>query len=147
MSGADAAALDDGAELTFEYDGMLAFIFQHPSTDELVIDVEVFQLSEPRMESANLERLLLLHQLNGITRFTHGAQALVSVDNMLMVTRSHSLEGMSGQQLTLALDQMLDVAGDLRSMWSDLRSLITQAGQSLDAGGVLDVVIDPAQFA
>lgn len=127
--GADASALALGNEVSFEFDGMLAFLFMHPVQEAVVIDVEILQLMQPRTEPANLERMLLLHQLNGITRFTHGAQALVSVDNMLMITQSLPLTGLTGQGLVDWMGQLLDTASDLNSTWNDLQSLIAQAGR------------------
>jgi hypothetical protein len=148
LVGGDPASLDDGAELEFEFDGMLAFIFQHPQDDAVVIDIEVLQLRQPQTEPVNLERFLLLHQLNGLTRFTHGAQAQVSVDHMLMVTRSLPLSQMTGQKLAETLDQMFDVAADLRAMWTDLQALLGRTAktlQGIDATAAAPLV--PGQFA
>ncbi len=147
LTGGDPSALEDGAEVSFEFDGMLAFIFAHPTQDALVIDIEVMQLRDPRAEPANLERFMLLHQLNGVTRFTHGAQALVSVDNMLIVSQCLPLQDLKGGLLSGALDQMLDVASDLRSMWADLRTLIDAAGQSLQSIEGSSAPVHPANFA
>lgn len=147
LTGGDPSALKDSAEVSFEFEGMLAFIFAHPTQDALVIDIEVMQLRDPRSEPANLERFLLLHQLNGLTRFTHGAQALVSVDNMLMVSQVLLLKDLTGVRLSEGLDLMLDVASDLRSMWTDLRSLINTAGQSLQSIDTGTAPIHPASFA
>jgi hypothetical protein len=147
LTGGDPSALEDGAEVSFEFDGMLAFFFAHPTQDAFVIDIEVMQLRDPSSEPANLERFLLLHQLNGLTRFTHGAQAMVSVDNMLMVSHSLPLQDLKGQLLTEALDQMLDVASDLRAMWTDLRSLIEASGQSLQSIKGNIAPVHPANFA
>ena len=69
--GADASGFDEGAEVSFEHDGLFAFIFLHPLEDRAVIDVEIFKLQDAGSEPAQRERLLLLHQLNSITRFNH----------------------------------------------------------------------------
>jgi len=76
------------------------------------------------------ERLLLLHQLNSITRFTHGATAFVSVDNTLMLSREVAIEGLSGEGLKHTLAQVLDAATDLRAAWTHLRELIVRAGRA-----------------
>ena len=147
LTGGDPSVLEDNAEVRFEFDGMLAFIFAHPTQDLLVMDIEVMQLRDPSSEPANLERFLLLHQLNSLTRFTHGAQALVNVDNMLMVSHCLSLQDLTGGRLSEGLDQMLDVASDLRSMWTDLRSLINVAGQSLHKTEGSAAPFHPTRFA
>ncbi len=138
--GADAAALASGSEVSFEFDGMLAFVFFHPKEDAVVVDVEILQLHNLHQEPANLDRLLLLHQLNSITRFTHGATAHVSVDDMLLLSTVLPVRGLSGRALAECVGQMLDTASDLRAAWSDLRSLIRQAGQSVEASAASPVV-------
>jgi hypothetical protein len=131
LTGADAGSLEVGSEVSFEFDGMLAFIFMHPVNEEAVIDVEIMQLQEPQSEPANLERMLLLHQLNSITRFTHGAQAMVSVDNMLMLSQALPVPGLNGPQLAEQMGQLLDTAADLRTAWDNLRALIAQTGEAM----------------
>ena len=147
LVGADSNALELGSEVSFEFDGMLAFIFMHPLEEAAVVDVEILQLREPQSEPVNLERLLLLHQLNSITRFTHGAQAFVSVDNMLMISHSLPVEGLSGQKLADLMGQLLDTAANLRDTWGDLRSLMDQAGQSLQSVNAPGSSFNPSQFA
>ena len=145
--GGDAAALEEDTEVSFEFDGMLAFIFQHPSEEAVVMDVEILQLRDVTTEPANLDRLMLLHQLNSVTRFTHGATAFLSVDQMLTLSRSVPLAGLSGQGLADVLSQMLDAATGLRQSWDDLRSLIRQAGQQVDAPTDAGLAPTPGQFA
>lgn len=145
--GGDAAGLEADTELSFEFDGMLAFILQHPSEDAVVIDVEILQLRDLATEASNLERLLLLHQLNSVTRFTHGATAFLSVDQMLTLSRSIPLAGLSGQGLADVLSQMLDAATGLRQSWDDLRSLIRQAGQAAESKTTSVGMPMPGQFA
>jgi hypothetical protein len=147
LVGADANALELDSEVSFEFDGMLAFIFMHPVQEAAVVDVEILQLREPQSESVNLERMLLLHQLNSITRFTHGAQAFVSVDNMLMISQSLPVQGLNGQQLADLMGQLLDTAANLRDTWSDLRSLIDQAGKNLQSATGSVSSINSSQFA
>lgn len=147
LVGADASSLDLDSEVSFEFDGMLAFIFMHPVREAAVVDVEILQLREPQSEPVNLERMLLLHQLNSITRFTHGAQAFVSVDNMLMISQSLPVEGLTGQQLADLVGQLLDTASNLRDTWGDLRSLMDQAGKSLQSASALTSNLNPSQFA
>lgn len=127
--GADASGFDEGAEVSFEHDGLFAFIFLHPLEDKAVIDVEIFKLQDASPDPAQRERLLLLHQLNSITRFTHGATAFVSVDNTLMLSREVAVEGLSGEGLKHTLAQVLDAATDLRAAWTHLRELIVRAGR------------------
>jgi hypothetical protein len=143
--GADDGGLDEGTEVSFEHEGLLAFIFQHPDTGDVVMDVEVQALEAPLSDRGNLARFLLLHQLNGMTRFTHGAQALISADNLLIVTRSRAIAGLGGQDLVAMLDGVLDAALDLRKMWNDLKTLMDQTGRDLQAGGV--GATDPSRFA
>ena len=145
--GADPSALDEGTEVSFEHDGLLAFIFQHPDTGDVVMDVEVQPIDAPLMDKGNLARFLLLHQLNGLTRFTHGAQALISADNQLIVTRSQPVAGLRGQDLVNMLDGVLDAALDLRKMWNDLRTLMEQTGRDLQAGPSDGPAIEPSRFA
>lgn len=140
-AGGRGEAMDLGGEVTFEFDGMLAFIFMHPREDKAVIDVEIFALQESSSDPAQRERLLLLHQLNSITRFTHGAQAFVSVDNTLMLSREVALDGLSGERLMEILGQVLDAAADLRSAWSRLRELIVQAGQAAQGQSESDALM------
>lgn len=145
--GGDPAALEADTEVSFEFDGMLAFIFQHPSEDAAVIDVEILQLRDPTTEPANLERLMLLHQLNSVTRFTHGATAFLSVDQMLTLSRSVPLAGLSGQGLADVLSQLLDAAAGLRQSWDDLRALIRQAGEAAESQTGSVAMPMPGQFA
>jgi hypothetical protein len=91
--------------------------------------------------------MLLLHQLNSITRFTHGAQAFVSVDNMLMISQSLPVEGLSGQKLADLMGQLLDTASNLRDTWGNLRSLMDQAGQRLQSVDAPASSFNPSQFA
>ena len=70
-----------------------------------------------------------MHQLNSITRFTHGATAFVSVDNTLMLSRELAIDGLSGEGLKHTLAQVLDAATDLRAAWTHLRDLIVRAGR------------------
>jgi Tir chaperone protein (CesT) family len=147
LSGADASALELGSEVSFEFDGMLAFIFMHPLHESVVIDVEILQLREPLAEPVNLERMVLLHQLNSITRFTHGAQACLSVDNMLMLSQSLPVEGLTGQGLADLMGRLLDSAVNLRAAWSDLRSLIAKAGQPVQTDRAKSMPLDAVQFA
>ena len=147
LVGADSDSLELGSEVSFEFDGMLAFIFMHPLQEATVVDVEILQLREPLSEPVNLERMLLLHQLNSITRFTHGAQAFVSVDNMLMISQSLPVEGLSGQKLADLMGQLLDTASNLRDTWGNLRSLMDQAGQRLQSGNAPASSFNPSQFA
>lgn len=132
--GADDSGLDEGTEVSFEHDGLLAFIFQHPDSGDVVMDVEVLAMDAPLSDKGNLTRFLLLHQLNGLTRFTHGAQSFVSADNLLMVSRSQAIAGLAGRDLVAMLDGVLDAALDLRKMWSDLKTLMDQTGRDLQAG-------------
>jgi hypothetical protein len=129
LTGSDATALDLGSEVSFEFDGLLAFIFMHPLHEQVVIDVEIFQLNHPTQHP---ERILMLHQLNSITRFTHGAQAYVTVDNMLVLNQSLPLSCLKGQQLTDLLGQLLDKAVELRLAWPNLRVLIQAEGRSVE---------------
>lgn len=147
LTGVDTDAFDLGSEVSFEFDGMLAFIFMHAVNEEVLIDVEILQLQEPLSEPANLERMLLLHQLNSITRFTHGAQAFVSVDNMLMLSRAMPILGLSGQQLADRMGQLLDAAAELRTAWDNLRALIAQAGKPMTPSDSATPTIAPGHFA
>lgn len=139
--------LDMDTELSFEHDGLLAFLFQHPTEDAVVIDVEITALREPLAEPSNLERLLLLHQLNSVTRFTHGASAFVSVDQMLMVSRTIAVQGLGGQALADALSELLDAAASLRQAWDDLRALIAEAGRAVELQTATHAQPLPGQFA
>lgn len=143
--GADDDGLDEGTEVSFEHAGLLAFIFQHPDTGDVVMDVEVQALETPLADKGNLPRFLLLLQLNGLTRFTHGAQVLISAENMLIVTRSQPIAGLSGRDLVNMLDGVLEAALDLRKMWGDLKILLEQTGIDLQAGDT--GIPDPSRLA
>lgn len=145
--GGDPAALEAETEVSFEFDGMLAFIFQHPTEEAVVIDVEILQLRDLSSEPSNLERLVLLHQLNSVTRFTHGATAFFSVDQMLTLSRSLPLAGLGGQDLADVLSQMLDAATGLRQSWDDLSVLIRQAGEVAQSPSAASAMPLPGQFA
>lgn len=145
--GGEENALDMDTEVSFEHDGLLAFLFQHPTEDAVVVDVEIAPLRDALTEPSNLERLLLLHQLNSVTRFTHGASAFVSVDQMLMVSRTIPVQGLSGQALADALSELLDAAASLRQAWADLRGLIVQAGQVVESQTGAHAQPLPGQFA
>ena len=127
----DAVSLD--TEISYEHDGMLAHLSMHPRLDHVVIDIEIMQLTEPTAEPRNLERMTLLHKLNGVTRFTHGAAAFISLDNMLVITRTIPLAEQSGQTLAGAVAELLQHAASLRAAWDELRQLISQTIQA-DAG-------------
>jgi hypothetical protein len=147
LSGGQGEAVDSGTEVSFEFDGMLAFIFMHPAEDMAVIDVEILALQDPGASAVNRDRMLMLHQLNSITRFTHGATAFVSVDNMLMISRNIVLDGLTGMDLAERLGEMLDTAAELRATWNNLRDLIVKAGQAAQGQTAAEVFFPPGQFA
>lgn len=147
ITGGDASALDSGSEVSFEFDGMLAFIFAHPSEEQVVVDVEIVQLQGLRSEASNLDRLALLHQLNSITRFSHGGMAHLSVDDMLMLSRAVPMAGLTGKRLAEVTGESLDIAERLRSTWSDLRALLAEAGEAMSASTLSPPLLSPSQFA
>ena len=147
LSGGQGEAVDSGTEVSFEFDGMLAFIFMHPTESMAVIDVEILALQEPGANAVNRDRMLMLHQLNSITRFTHGGTAFVSVDNMLMLSCNVGLDGLTGKDLAERLGQMLDAAGELRATWNNLRDLIVKAGQAAQGQTAAEMFLSPGQFA
>jgi len=134
--GADPGAVGLETELSFEHDGMIAYLLPDPGQQIVVIDVEIMQIAEPAADSGNLERLLLLHQLNSLTRFSHGGSAFVSLDNMLVFSRQLGVERLSGQALAEALADAVDQAASLRSAWDRMRELVAntvRAGAGLRA--------------
>jgi Tir chaperone protein (CesT) family len=147
LVGADSSALELGSEVSFEFDGMKAEIFMHPMQEALVVDVTVLQLSEPMSDPASLERMLLLHQLNSVTRFTHGAQAHVSVDHTLMLSHSFPVAGLSGRELASLVGKIIDSALELRTMWNDLQSLISQERNRPASSSQAATLIMPGHFA
>jgi hypothetical protein len=122
--GGDPTAVGPDTDLSYEHDGMLAHVLPHPAQESLVIDIEIMQLAEPAADPRNLERLLLLHQLNSVTRFSHGGSAFISLDQMLVFSRQLSVERLTGQMLAEAIADSLDHAASLRSAWDQLRELL-----------------------
>jgi hypothetical protein len=57
LSGGQREAVDSGTEVSFEFDGMLAFIFMHPTEDMAVIDVEILALQDPAANAVNRDRI------------------------------------------------------------------------------------------
>jgi hypothetical protein len=136
--GADPGAIGLDTELSYEYDGMIAYVLPHPGQEIVVIDIEIMQIAEPAADPGNLERLLLLHQLNSLTRFSHGGSAFVSLDNMLVYSRQLMIERLSGQALAEAVADSIDQAVSLRSAWDQLRELVAstvRGNAGLNAAG------------
>jgi hypothetical protein len=65
LSGGQGDAVDSGTEVSFEFDGMLAFIFMHPTEDMAVIDVEILALQDPGGNAVHRERMLMLPPITG----------------------------------------------------------------------------------
>lgn len=126
IAGAPPAPVGLDTEISYEHDGMLAHIFVHPQLEQAVIDIEIMQLAELTAELRNLERMVLLHQLNAVTRFTNGVAAFISLDNMLVVTRALRLTGLTGQGLAEAVAELFEHAAGLRAAWDELRQLVSQ---------------------
>jgi hypothetical protein len=139
IAGGSSSSVDPSSEISYEHDGMLAHLSLHPHFQQVVVDIEIIQLVEPAADALYLERMVLLHKLNGVTRFTHGASAFISLDNMLVVSRAISLTSLTGQALAEAVAELLQHAADLRSAWGELRQLLSrtiQDGAGQSAAGV-----------
>ncbi len=138
LTGGDPGAVSQETELSYEHDGMLAHLLPHPDQEALVIDIEIMRIEEPAAQPRNLERLQLLHQLNGMTRFSHGGMVFLSLDNMLVFSRTVPLAGLTGQHLAETMADGLDQAGNLRSAWDQLRELVAGVARRVAAPAATD---------
>lgn len=147
IAGGDPQHTEADTEVCFEHDGMLAYFYLHPQEPQLVVDVEIMQLSEPAAEPRNLERMVLLHQLNSLTRFTHGALVHFSPDQMLVLSRSYPLESLTGQKVAEQAAELLDYAANLRASWDALGQLMANTLASAGTWAGAGVQASPGQFA
>lgn len=128
---ADPTQLDPSGEITLQFDGLVAAIYPDTERQALVIDIDIFRLQNPQGDPANLERLLMLHRLNSLTRFTHGGIASVCGDDMLTLSRSIGVRTLDGQELAAVLTELVDAATQLADAWTDMRQLIQSTAESL----------------
>ncbi len=147
---ADPNQLDPSGEILLHFDGLTAAIYPNAGLKSLVIDIDIFRLENPQADPANFERLLMLHRMNSITRFTHGAMAFVTGDNVLTLSRSVGVRDLDGEGLAALLIQMVDAANQLADAWTDMRQLMASTLASLDAsthGAKPAVQPGPSTFA
>ena len=127
--GVDVGQLDSDTALEFGHEDLVAQIYRHPTRESIVIDVQICEIDPYASEAVNLQRLLLLHQLNDAARFSHEALATVTPENVLLLTRTIALADMDAEALMLAFNDLIERARDLRDGWSSLWEAFDQMKQ------------------
>jgi hypothetical protein len=127
--GVDVGQLDPDTALEFGHEDLVAQIYRHPTRESIVIDVQICEIDPYASEAVNLQRLLLLHQLNDAARFAHEALATVTPENVLLLTRTIALADMDADALMLAFNDLIERARDLRDGWSSLWEAFDQMKQ------------------
>ena len=127
LLGVESPEVDEYSGLEFEHDDLRIKIYAYPDFSKLAVDVEIFKVDESASPEINSQRFKLLHQLNSLTRYTHGALATLSLDNMLVLGCSAEIQELNAQGLVSMFNNMIESGLDLRNMWSALWNLIEMA--------------------
>lgn len=131
LLGADFPDIDAGLGLEFAHDDVLVKIYPYPDMTKVAVDVEIFKLEHNVAPEVNEQRLRLLHQLNSLTRFTHGALATVNLDDVLLLGCSLELQDLTAEGLVEVFNNMIESGLDLRAMWSEMWNLIELVQQEI----------------
>jgi hypothetical protein len=133
--GIENQEITDQGVLEFEIEDMKIQLYRHPAQEAVILDAELFELGEAESAEAQAQRLMLLHQLNALTRFTHGCVAMVDPRRLLLVSRQLPLANLRVEVLQQALDELLDIGADLRDNWRVLSQVVQQTAETLSQPG------------
>jgi hypothetical protein len=133
LLGVDSPEIDENSGLEFEHDDLLVKIYAFPDFSKVAVDVEIFKLDENASAEINEQRLKMLHQLNSLTRYTHGALATITLDNMLVLGGSAEILEINAPGLVSMFNNMIQSGLDMRNMWSELWNLIELVQGELNA--------------
>ena len=131
LLGADFPDIDASSGLEFAHDEVLVKIYPYPDMTKVAVDVEIFKLEHNVAPEVNEQRLRLLHQLNSLTRFTHGALATVNLDDVLLLGCSLEMQDLTAEGLVEVFNNMIESGLDLRAMWSEMWNLIELVQQEI----------------
>lgn len=132
LLGVESPEIDENSGLEFEHDDLLVKIYAYPDFSKVAVDVEIFKIEESSSPEINEQRFKLLHQLNSLTRYTHGALATLTLDNMLVLGGSAEILEINAPGLVNMFNNMIQSGLDLRNMWSELWNLIEMAQDELN---------------
>jgi hypothetical protein len=132
LLGGETPDIDENSGLEFEHDDVRIKIYAYPDFSKIAVDVEIFKIEESSSAEINEQRFKLLHQLNSLTRYTHGALATLTLDNMLVLGCSAEIQETNAPGLVNMFNNMIQSGLDLRNMWSELWNLIELAQDELN---------------
>lgn len=113
-----SASETEGVE--FVSDDFIVRVYPHPVDDRsAVLDVKAYEL-EPDEAEADAQRMVALHRLNEAGRLDHGWIALVTPDDILLLSRTLRISETDGAQLAAFVADGLDRAESLARDWISL---------------------------
>ncbi len=119
--GETGETVTDSDVVEFVYEDFVVHVCPHPDESLLLIEVQIFQCDLDDAKEA-FPRLLILHKLNAVARFTNQTVAFIDSDDMLTVSRTFRLNELDGDKLAGSIDTLLEQAASLQKAWETLQS-------------------------
>jgi hypothetical protein len=118
---------EDVEFIQFESEGFVCCVFPHPTSEQVIIEVEV-DFIDRRSRDLGVA-LMELHKLNHSARLTNQIIASVTVDDSLIISKILAAADLSGDTLAAEMALMLDAAAKLKELWAGFIALGARAGR------------------